>query len=113
MSERSPAADLREIIDACDRIERYLVGLTLEQFLASSETGDAVALNLMVIGEAVRRIPPDVLAREPAIPWTQIIALRNRIAHGYASLALEVIWTIATRELTDLKAAVRRLSAAT
>ncbi|MBU6372900.1 MAG: DUF86 domain-containing protein [Alphaproteobacteria bacterium] len=110
MSDRT-LGDLTEIADAIDRILTYTAGLDERAFVASGKDVDAAAMNLLVIGEAVRRIDPNVLAREPGIAWPAIVALRNRIAHGYASLQPAVIWSILEKELPSLRRAVARLAA--
>lgn len=110
MSEARDLGALAEIVAAIDRILDYVAGLDEAAFRANGMVVDAVAMNLLVIGEAARRVDPGVLAREPGIPWSSVIALRNRIAHGYSSLQLEVIWAIVTRELFELRSAVERLS---
>ena len=43
----------------------------------------AIRYCLMVVGEALNRVPPHLLDEEPQIPWAQIIALRHRLVHGY------------------------------
>ena len=67
-------------------------------------------MNLLVIGEAVRRLDQNLLVAEPDIPWLRIIAMRNRIAHGYSSLHFDVIWTIVSTELDPQLSAVARIA---
>jgi uncharacterized protein with HEPN domain len=111
MPEMSPAGDLNEILAAIGRINSYLVGVDEDQFCATDKDVDAVAMNLIVIGEAVRRLPANILSREPSIHWQGIIGVRNRIAHGYSSIQRPVIWAIVTKELPVLHAATSRLIA--
>lgn len=111
MRDPDPLGDLTEILEAIGRVERYIAGLLEADFCASDKDVDATAMNLIVIGEAVRRLAPDVLAREPAIPWPSIVAVRSRIAHGYSSVQRPVVWSIATNELPVLHRAVARLIA--
>jgi|CXWL01.1.fsa_nt_gi uncharacterized protein with HEPN domain len=68
-------------------------------------------MNLVVIGEAVRRLDGAILAAEPAIHWPGIVAIRNRIAHGYSSVQRDLVWEIVKDELPRLRAAVRRMMA--
>ncbi len=68
----------------------------------------AIERNLEIIGEAMFRI----LSKEPNIEISKsrkIVDLRNRIIHGYDSISDEIIWTIATRDLTKLKQEVINL----
>jgi uncharacterized protein with HEPN domain len=62
---------------------------------------------LEVIGEAANRIPREVQQRHPAIPWSKIVGLRNRLAHGYDAVDLAIVWRIARHELPGLAAQVR------
>lgn len=59
MSKRGIVPSLKDILEAIDRIQRYVGTMTLAEFLANSEKQDAVVRNLEIIGEAVRNIPPE------------------------------------------------------
>ena len=109
MSKFGPASDLVEIDDAILRITDYTAGMSEADFMASMIAYDAVAMNLIVIGEAVKRIDAAVLAAEPAIAWPLIVGLRNRIAHGYEDIEPDRIWRAVTIDLPPLRAAVLRL----
>ena len=111
MSKFGPASDLVEIDDAIARITTYVAGMSEADFIASLISYDAVAMNLIVIGEAVRRIDAAVLAEEPTIAWPLIVGLRNRIAHGYEDIEPDRIWRAVTNDLPPLRAAVVRLLA--
>ena len=68
----------------------------------------AVERNLEIIGEAVNRI----LKTDNSIQLDNaknIIGTRNRIIHSYDNISDEVIWTIVSRELPDLKIQVEKL----
>lgn len=49
---------------------------------------------LEIVGEAATRVPADVRALRPTIPWRQITGLRNRLIHGYETVDFDVIWLI-------------------
>ena len=57
---------------------------------------------LEVIGEAAGRVPKPEKDRCPAIPWTEIISLRNRLIHGYDQVDFDILWTIVTEDLPTL-----------
>ena len=46
-----------------------------------------------IIGEAASRLPEPTRAAHPAVPWPAIIGMRNRLAHGYFDVDLNVLWT--------------------
>ena len=87
--------------EAIRRIRLYTTGLTAETFLETQMTIDAVALNLLVIGECANRLPPSVKLRSTQ-PWTKMVALRHRIAHGYTSVDPDILWNVAQDNLPEL-----------
>lgn len=94
--------DLVEIMrEALRRVALYTSGFTLDSFLDDLRTIDAVALNLLVIGECARRLPADLKLRS-AQPWAKMVALRHRIAHGYTSVDPRVLWRVAQDNLPEL-----------
>jgi uncharacterized protein with HEPN domain len=109
MSNKTPAADLFEMAKAMDRIAAYLDGMDEAMFCASLIAYDAVLMNLIVIGEAASRLPRDVIAAEPSIPWGDVIGMRNRIAHGYEDIQPKRIWDMIQSDLPSLRDAVQRL----
>lgn len=106
MPPRSAALRLADIENAVGRIEAYLVNVDRATFSAEPMRSDAVVRNLEIIGEAVRHLPDELLAKQPHIPWRDIAASRNVVAHGYFAVDLDVIWTTATADLPPLKQAV-------
>jgi uncharacterized protein with HEPN domain len=47
-------------------------------FLADKKTQFAVVRSLEIIGEAVKRISPELKAAHPVVPWRTIASMRNR-----------------------------------
>jgi uncharacterized protein with HEPN domain len=62
-----------------------------------------------IIGEAARRITPETRAKLPNIPWSDVVAMRNRLIHGYDSVDHDILWDTITRDLPSLLKAVDRL----
>lgn len=103
MSKRDPQILVEDVRLAISKIERYLVGLIHDQFLAHDLRKDAVARNLEIIGEAVRQMPDAFKQSHANVPWAQIAGLRNRIVHDYFGLDWEIIWHVIECELPELK----------
>jgi uncharacterized protein with HEPN domain len=76
--------------------------MTFEQFCADQRTAEAVQFNFIVIGEAARNIPDDVVARHPELPWREMRGLRNVVAHGYFHVSLAILWQTITTDLAPL-----------
>lgn len=64
---------------------------------------------LIGIGEALKEVPPDVLASEPNTPWTSIIGMRNRLIHSYWRIDDEIVYDVATLELPALTQTLERI----
>ena len=72
---------------------------------------DAVRIRLLEIGEAVKAISPSLLATEPDIPWTNIAAMRDQLAHRYFDTEHAIVNATVTADLEPLLGAVQRLQA--
>ena len=55
-----------------------------------------------IIGEAATRVSPATCAQHPAIPWPEILGLRNRIVHGYDKINLDILWNVVADDLPPL-----------
>ena len=70
---------------------------------------DAVRARLIEIGEAVKSLPAELLAREPQIPWVEVARMRDRLAHRYFDTSHAILQATIDHDLPDLEEAVRRL----
>lgn len=71
------------------------------------EQQDAVLLQFMVLGEAVRSVDLDLLDRHP-YPWNIVRAFRNFIAHQYHAIKVERVYH-AANDLAALKQVLDRI----
>lgn len=93
--------------EACD----FVAGMTPEAFKADLRTQKAVEMNLVVIGEAASRLldqHPEFAQGHPELPWREMRGMRNRMAHGYFEIDLDVVWSTVQ---TALPALLARLDA--
>nr|WP_246211678.1 HepT-like ribonuclease domain-containing protein [Phytoactinopolyspora alkaliphila] len=72
---------------------------------------DAVRVRLIEIGEAVKALPSTLLEREPGIPWREVAAMRDRLAHHYFDTSHAILQATVQHDLPELDLAVRRLQA--
>jgi uncharacterized protein with HEPN domain len=70
---------------------------------------DAIRIRLLEVGEAVKALPPELLQRQPTIPWTQITRMRDHLAHRYFDTAHAVVQATVDRDLPELERAIREL----
>lgn len=98
-----------DMIEFAARILDYTAGLDQEIFTSEGRTYDATLRNLELIGEAASHVPNEVREASPEIKWRQVVAVRNRLAHGYLGLDEDVIWDIIQTDLPDLLVQAKRL----
>lgn len=55
-----------------------------------------------LIGESATRLPDELKEKHPAIPWKQIIGLRNWLIHGYDGVDTEILWDVLTVKAAEL-----------
>ncbi len=72
---------------------------------------DAVRVRLLEIGEAVKDVSPQLLAQQPSIPWRQVAAMRDRLAHRYFDTSHAIVAQTVGADLVELLAATGSLLA--
>ena len=90
------------MIEAAERISRYIGPMVEAEFINRMMVFDAVCLNLIRVGEAARFLLGEAKAALPDTHWPDVVTLRNRIAHGYANLDARIIWLTATKDVPEL-----------
>jgi uncharacterized protein with HEPN domain len=55
-----------------------------------------------VIGEAATRLPEELRAAWPDVPWRQIISMRNWLIHGYDGIDAEILWDVLNQRAAAL-----------
>ncbi|MGE5547045.1 MAG: DUF86 domain-containing protein [Solirubrobacterales bacterium] len=111
MSNKDWRVRVEDMLEAIERIDRYVDGMTTRDFLASDITQDAVIRNLEILGEACKRIPFHVTQRHPAIPWSRIGDMRNILVHEYHSVDPAIILDAAQNDLPPLVGPLKALLA--
>ena len=85
---------LGHILEAIERIERYVSGLDESAFLSSNLVQDAVIRNIEIVGEAsnnIQRTDSFFAAQHDNVPWQVMYAMRNRVSHGYDKIDFKLV----------------------
>ncbi|MCM2332373.1 MAG: DUF86 domain-containing protein [Anaeromyxobacteraceae bacterium] len=102
MSRHDDSVRLRHMLDAAVKA----VALTAERSkaqVAADEIGQlALARLLEIVGEAAGKVSPEYRAAHPELPWAEMSGLRNRLAHAYFDIDLDVLLDIVAKDLPPL-----------
>lgn len=99
-------AHLHRMREALDKIELQMEGVDYERFLTDVHVSDAVAMQLVVLGEAANKLSGELQTAHPLIAWRKIIGLRHLIAHEYDRLEPSKLWDIVTGDVVRLSSAL-------
>ena len=91
----------------------FVEGLNRADFLADKRTQQAVVMSLVIIGEAATKLMDTDQAfvqAHPSIPWRAMRGMRNRIAHGYFDINLDLVWDTVQTALPTLLEQLRGLT---
>lgn len=105
MSEHRLPDYLDHIRQAAADARGFVEGLDKEDFLEDKRTQQAVIMSLIIIGEAVTKVMNDhaeFAEAHPQVPWRSMRNMRNRIAHGYFDIDLDVVWETVQDWLPEL-----------
>ena len=89
-----------------DRAFEFLSGFDLDGFQQDERTIFAVIRCLEVVSEASRRLPDDLKARHPSIPWKNIAGAGNVYRHEYEEVTPRIVWDTVQLALPALRAVV-------
>ena len=62
-----------------------------------------------MLGEASRSVSEALHEKYPQVPWDAISGTRNRLAHGYIDVDLDIIWAIVAKDLPPLILQLKRI----
>jgi len=100
---------LLDIVQAAQLVLAFVEGMNKAAFDADLKTQSAVLHQLMVIGEAVKRLSPEFRKSHGGIPWSAIAGMRDHLIHGYDIVDLEEVWKTATADVPSLLTALEPL----
>ena len=105
MNENRLPDYLDHIQQAAIDARSFVEGLAKEDFLADKRTQQAVIMSLIIIGEAATKIMDGYTAFTQAhseVPWRSMRNMRNRMAHGYFDINLDIVWDTVQEWLPEL-----------
>ena len=80
------AVYLKDISESIESIEKFVEGMTQEQFENDDKTSSAVIRKFEIIGEASKFIPEVIRNKYSEIPWKEMAGMRDKLIHAYSEI---------------------------
>jgi uncharacterized protein with HEPN domain len=99
MSERNFELYLTDILESGRAIQSYVQGIEFKGFADDRMRYTAAIREFEIIGEAVGKLPEDIKAKHPNVPWREIKDFRNMLIHEYFGVDLRIVWNAIHQDL--------------
>lgn len=106
MSRHDDVIRLRHMRDHAAEALAMVRGKQRDDLEADRMLELALVRLMEIIGEAAGRVTAETRAKLPQIPWSDVVAMRNRLIHGYDSVDHDILWDTIDQDLPMLLAAV-------
>ena len=108
--QRESKKYLYDIQQACERLSKYISGKSYADYDADDYFRSAVERQFEIIGEAISQLyKSDPVTAEKIPNYQKIIAFRNILIHGYATIANDIVWGVIESDLSPLANTVASL----
>lgn len=109
MSKHDPRVTLRQIADHARWAQEWCAKNQLPEILTDRSKRLAFERVMEILGEAVKRLPPDLCQRYPAVAWKLVAGMRDRVSHGYDAVDYGTLWKTVEKDLPVLLATVEQM----
>jgi uncharacterized protein with HEPN domain len=111
MSQHDPLVALRHMLDYAREAVALARGRSRTDLDSDRLLQLALTRLVEIVGEAAGRVPAELQARHPELPWREVVSARNRLIHGYDFVDFDIVWEIVVSDLSQLIPLVERVIA--
>ena len=100
---------LRHMLEAAQEAVSFARGRTREDLGTDRQLVLSLVKDIEILGEAASRVSEAAREQSPAIPWDEIIGMRNRLIHAYFDINLDIVWETVQEDLPGLISLIQPL----
>ena len=94
---------VKDIIENMGRVERFVEGMSYEDFIRDEKTSFAVLRCIEIMGEAAKHIPESIRLKYSKTPWKDIGGMRDKVIHFYFGVDLKRVWLVIKEDIPEIK----------
>ena len=95
-------ASLLDIYEAGQQILSYAQGLNRSELQADKMRVSAILYQVLIMGEATKRLSPEFRSQHSQIPWSNIAGMRDTVAHQYDRIEFGILWAVIQNSIPEL-----------
>ena len=95
---------LLHIVKYCNQIETVMKAykLTKNKFEDNFVIQNALSMSVLQIGELAKKLSPEFRSSNNEIPWRSIAGIRDKLAHDYIEMDVDVVWEVVSKDIAVL-----------
>ena len=109
MTDRTSIDHLEDILDAAEKAQAFVEGITCEAFVNDDKSVFAVIRALEVVGEATKRLPQPLRDEYPQVPWSSMAGMRDNLIHDYSDVDRQLVWRTVQEEIPEVRRQVQTI----
>lgn len=103
---------LRDIYQAGQNVVKFSDGLTREALELDDVRTSAILYQIMIVGEATKRLSPKFRLQHPDLPWIQMAGMRDILAHQYDKIDFSLMWDVIRLNIPEMLSKIEPLLSA-
>jgi uncharacterized protein with HEPN domain len=96
------SASILDIYAAAQKVIQTAMGMTRPQLKANEIYQNAILYQIIIMGEATKRLSSEYREKYPKIPWKRIAGMRDILTHQYDRINFDTVWDVVYQEIPEL-----------
>jgi len=100
---------MRHMLDSAQEAQSYVAEKKRSDLAHDRMLVHSLVRCIEIVGEAAAKVSTSGRSETPLIPWSDIVAMRNRLIHAYFDINLDLVWDTVVDDFPPLVVALERV----